>query len=176
MQRSRPGFSVHIDETADRRLILARMNDCHRRFHFYNARLLHAFNKLCKNLYLQFYQILVRLLLINELIKPPDIITYMQAESKLTRLQGTKTKRHKTDENWFKNISSRPLKTKRNTTISLRTETFYYTEPYTDRRYCIECWGGSSLSNGITKIHQGQHKEQNSFFSSISLPYQLQFN
>ena len=64
---------------------------------------------------------------------------HVQAESKLTRLQRTKTKRHKTDENWFKNISIRPLKTKRNATISLRTETFYYTEPYTDRRYCIEC-------------------------------------
>ena len=111
-------------------------------------------------LYLQFYQILVRLLLINELTKPLDSITYRQ---NLNSPDKTKTKRHK---NWFKNTSSRPLKMKRNTPISLRTETFYYTETYTDRKYCSK----------ITRIHQGQRKEQNRFYSTISFPYQLQFN
>ena len=163
MQRSRPGFSVHIDETADTRLILARMNDCHGRFHFYNARLLHPLNKLCKNLYLQVSQILVRLLLINELTKPPDSITYRQNPNSPNK---TKTKRHKRDKNWFKNTSSSPLK--RN-----ETHLFHHGPKrfITPKRIPTE-----DIVSKITRIHQGQHKEQNSFYLPTAIfPYQLQY-
>ena len=109
MQRSRPGVSVHIDKTADTRLILARINDWHRRFHFYNESLFHSFNKLQE-----------RILAVSSYTsktvayKRADKTArqhHVQAESKLTRFQRAKTKRHKTDENWFKRNYQNPPRT-----------------------------------------------------------------
>ena len=59
-----------------------------------------------RNLYLHLYSTLLRLLLTNETTEHNRAI----AQSKLTRLQhAAHKKRHKTDKNWVRNISSRPL-------------------------------------------------------------------
>ena len=59
------------------------------------------------------------------------------AQSKLTRLQhAARKKRHKTDKNWVRNISSRPLHETH--VLSYGLKHICYTKTHTDPGYCME--------------------------------------
>ena len=100
--------AIQIVKATCRRLIRARINDCHRRLSYYNNKLQHRLDKL-------------KQLLPTSLLSTIQTIADKRADKttekhraktklKLTRLQDTKNaKRRKPDENWVRNISSRPL-------------------------------------------------------------------
>ena len=89
-------------------LIRARINDCHRRTNYANDKLLLCLSKLKE---------LIPTSLLDTLTTIADKRANKTTEqhhaivqSKLTRLQhAAHKKRHKTDKNWVRNISSRPL-------------------------------------------------------------------
>ena len=98
--------AIQIVKSTCRRLIRARINDCHRRLK-HNNKLQQRLDQL-KRL------ILTNLLdtVINITDRCTDKTTQQcrtNTERKLTRLRQTKDKRRKTDDNWVRNISSRPL-------------------------------------------------------------------
>ena len=100
--------AIQIVKATCRRLIRARIDDCHRRLNFYNNKLQQRLDKLKR---------LIRTNLLDTVLAIPDKRAdkteeqhHNQSQQKLTRLQRTKDKkRHKTDDNWVRNISSRPL-------------------------------------------------------------------
>ena len=89
-------------------MIRARINDCHRRINYANDKLLLCLSKLKE---------LIPTSLLDTLTTIADKRANKTTEqhhaivqSKLTRLQhAAHKKRHKTDKNWVRNISSRPL-------------------------------------------------------------------
>ena len=100
--------AIQIVKSTCRRLVKARINDCHRRLNYCNNKLQQQLDKL-------------KQLLPTNLLDTVTTIADRRAEKttervrteqerKLTRLQRNKDKkRPKTDENWVRNISSRPL-------------------------------------------------------------------
>ena len=91
-----------------RRLIRARINDCHRRLNYYNDKIQQRLDK---------HKQLLPTTLLGTIQTTADKRADKTAEQhraktkqKLTRLQDTKNdKRRKPDANWVRNISSRPL-------------------------------------------------------------------
>ena len=100
--------AICIVKATCRRLIRARINDCHRRINYANDKLLLCLSKLKE---------LIPTSLLDTLTTIADKRANKTTEqhhaivqSKLTRLQhAAHKKRHKTDKNWVRNISSRPL-------------------------------------------------------------------
>ena len=100
--------AIQIVKATCRRLIRARINDCHRRLNYYNDKIQQRLDKL--------KQLLATTLLctIQTIADKRANKTAEQhrakTKQKLTRLQDTKNdKRRKPDANWVRNISSRPL-------------------------------------------------------------------
>ena len=100
--------AICIVKATCRRLIRARINDCHRRINYANDKLLLCLSKLKE---------LIPTSLLNTLTTIADKRANKTTEqhhaivqSKLTRLQHAAHKKcHKIDKNWVRNISSRPL-------------------------------------------------------------------
>ena len=100
--------AIQIVKATCRRLIRARINDCHRRLNYYNDKIQERLDKL-------------KQLLPTTLLSTIQTIAEKRADKtaeqhraktkqKLKRLQDTKNaKRRKPDANWVRNISSRPL-------------------------------------------------------------------
>ena len=97
--------AVQIVKATCRRLIRARINDCHRRLNYYNNKIQQRLDKL--------KQLLPTTLLSTIADKRADKTTEQhrgETKLKLTRLQDTKNaKRRKPDANWVRNISSLSL-------------------------------------------------------------------
>ena len=100
---------VDIDDwSTGRRLVRARINDCHRRLNYYKDKLQQRLDKLRR---------FIPTDLLDTILTIADRRANKTAEQhctktqlKLTRLQRTKDKkRQKPDDNWVRNISSRPL-------------------------------------------------------------------
>ena len=100
--------AICIVKATCRRLIRARINDCHRRINYANDKLLFCLSKLKE---------LIPTSLLDTLTTIADKRANKTTEqhhaivqSKLTRLQHAAHKKcHKTDKNWVRNISSCPL-------------------------------------------------------------------
>ena len=96
--------AIQIVKSTCRRLVKARINDCHRRLGFCNNKLQQQLDKLKQLLPTN---LLDTVMTIAD--KTTDCVRTEQ-ERKLTRLQRNKDKRRpKTDDNWVRNISYRPL-------------------------------------------------------------------
>ena len=95
--------AIQIVRSTCRRLIRARINDCHRRLKHYNNKLQQRLDQ---------FKRLIPTNLLDAVINIADKTTQQcrtHTERKLTRLRQTKHKRRKTDDNWVRNISYRPL-------------------------------------------------------------------
>ena len=100
--------AIQIVKTTCRRLIRARINDCHRRLNFYNNKLQQRLDKLKQLIPTNLLDTV--LAIADKRADKTEEQHRNQSQQKLTRLQRTKDKkRHKTDDNWVRNISSRPL-------------------------------------------------------------------
>ena len=100
--------AIQIVKATCRRLIRARINDCHRRLNHYNNRLQQRLDKLKQLIPTNLLDVIRDIA--DQRAKKTTEQYRIKTELKLTRLQRTKNKkRHKTDENWVRNISSRPL-------------------------------------------------------------------
>ena len=100
--------AIQIVKATCRRLIRARINDYHRRLNHYNNRLQQRLDKLKQLIPTNLLDVIRDTA--DQRAKKTTEQYRIKTELKLTRLQRTKNKkRHKTDENWVRNISSRPL-------------------------------------------------------------------
>ena len=100
--------AIQIVKATCRRLIRARINDCHRRLNHYNNKLQQRLDKLKQLIPTNLLDVIRDIA--DQRAKKTTEQYRIKTELKLTRLQRTKNKkRHKTDENWVRNISSRPL-------------------------------------------------------------------
>ena len=99
---------IQIVKATCRRLIQARINVCHRRLNHFNIRLQQRLDKLKQLIPTNLLDV-IRDIADQQAMKTTEQYR-IKTELKLTRLQRIKDKkRHKTDENWVRNISSRPL-------------------------------------------------------------------
>ena len=100
--------AIQIVKATCRRLIRAQINDCHRRLNFYNNKLQQRLDKLKQLIPTNLLDTV--LAIADKRADKTEEQHRNQSQQKLTRLQRTKDKkRHKTDDNWVRNISSRPL-------------------------------------------------------------------
>ena len=100
--------AIQIVKSTCRHLVKARINDCHRRPNYYNNKLQQQRDKLKQLLPTDLLDT-VTTIADRRADKTTDRVRSEQ-ERKLTRLQRNKDKnRLKTDDNWVRNISSRPL-------------------------------------------------------------------
>ena len=100
--------AIQIVTSTCRRLVQARINDCHRRLNYCNNKLQQQLDKLKQLLPTNLLDT-VMTIAGRRADKTTDRVRTEQ-ERKLTRLQRNKDKKGpKTDENWVRNISSRPL-------------------------------------------------------------------
>ena len=100
--------AIQIVKSTCRRLVKARINDCHRRLNYCNNKLQQQLDKLKQLLPTNLFDT-VMTIADRRADKTTDRVRTEQ-ERKLTRLQRNKDKRRpKTDDNWVRNISSRPL-------------------------------------------------------------------
>ena len=100
--------AIQIVKATCRRLIRARINDCHRRLNFYNNKLQQRLDKLKQLIPTNLLDTV--LAIADKRANKTEEQHRNQTQQKLTRLQRTKDKkRHKTDDNWVRNISSCPL-------------------------------------------------------------------
>ena len=100
--------AIQIVKSTCRRLVKARINDCHRRLNYCNNKLQQQLDKLKQLLPTNLLDT-VMTIAHRRADKTTDRVRTEQ-ERKLTRLQRNKDKkRPKTDDNWVRNISSRPL-------------------------------------------------------------------
>ena len=99
--------AIQIIKSTCRRLVRARINDCHRRLKHYNNKLQQRLDELKRLIPTNLLDAVT-----NIADRRADKTTQQcrtNTERKLTRLRQTKHKRRKTDDNWVRNISSRPL-------------------------------------------------------------------
>ena len=99
--------AIQIVKSTCRRLIRTRINDCHGRLKHYNNKLQQRLDQLKRLIPTNLLDAVI-----NIADRRADKTTQQcrtNTERKLTRLQQTKDKRRKTDDNWVRNISSRPL-------------------------------------------------------------------
>ena len=99
--------AIQIVKSTCRRLVRARINDCHRRLKHYNNKLQQRLDELKRLIPTNLLDAVT-----NIADRRADKTTQQcrtNTERKLTRLRQTKHKRRKTDDNWVRNISSRPL-------------------------------------------------------------------
>ena len=100
--------AIQIVKSTYRRLVKARINDCHRRLNYCNNKLQQQLNKLKQLLPTDLLDT-VTTIADRRANKTTDRVC-SEKERKLTRLQRSKDKnRPKTDDNLVSNISSRPL-------------------------------------------------------------------
>ena len=99
--------AIQIVKSTCRRLVRARINDCHRRLKHYNNKLQQRLDELKRLIPTNLLDAVT-----NIADRRADKTTQQcrtNTERKLIRLRQTKHKRRKTDDNWVRNISSRPL-------------------------------------------------------------------
>ena len=99
--------AIQIVKSTCRRLVRARINDCHRRLKHYKNKLQQRLDQLKRLIPTNLLDAVI-----NIADRRADKTTQQcrtNTERKPTRLQQTKDKRRKTDDNWVRNISSRPL-------------------------------------------------------------------
>ena len=100
--------AIQIVKSTCRRLVKARINDCHRRLNYCNNKLQQQLDKLKQLLPTDLLDT-VTTIADRRAEKTTDRVRSEQ-ERKLARLQHNKDKnRPKTNDNWVRNISSRPL-------------------------------------------------------------------
>ena len=100
--------SVCIVKATCRRLIGASINDCHRRINYANDKLLLCLSKLRELIPTPLLDTLTTIA--NKRANKTTEQHHAIVQSKLTVLQhAAHKKHHKTDKNWVRNISSRPL-------------------------------------------------------------------
>ena len=99
---------ICIVKATCRRLIRARINDCHRRINYANDKLLLCLSKLKELIPTSLLDTLTTIA--DKRANKTTDQHHAIVQSKLIRLQhAAHKKRHKTDKNWVRNISSRPL-------------------------------------------------------------------
>ena len=100
--------AIQIVKATCRRLIKARINDCHRRLNYYNRKLQQRHDQLKQLIPTDLLDTIRSIA--NKRADKTTQQCRTKTELKLTRLQRAKDKkRRKADKNWVKNISSRPL-------------------------------------------------------------------
>ena len=100
--------AIQIVKATCRRLIKARINDCHRRLNYYNRKLRQRHDQLKQLIPTDLFDTIRSIA--NKRADKTTQQCRTKTELKLTRLQrGKDKKRRKADKNWVKNISSRPL-------------------------------------------------------------------
>ena len=100
--------ALQIVKSTCRRLMKARITDCHRRLNYCNNKLQQQLDKLKQLLPTNLFDTVITIA-DRRADQTTDRVRTEQ-ERKLTRLQRNKDKRRpKTDDNWVRNISSRPL-------------------------------------------------------------------
>ena len=100
--------AIQIVKSTSRRLVKAWINDCHRRLNYCNNKLQQQLDKLKQLLPTNLFDT-VMTIADRRADKTTDRV-HTEQERKLTKLQRNKDKRRpKTDDNWVRNISSRPL-------------------------------------------------------------------
>ena len=122
-----------------RRLIRARINDCHRRLNYYNDKIQQRLDK---------HKQLLQTTLLGTIQTTADKRADKTAEQhraktkqKLTRLQDTKNdKRRKPDANWVRNISSRPLDETETQVILTSFDLFVSFSGITFWSFCCTSW------------------------------------
>ena len=131
--------AIQIVKATCRRLIRARINDCHRRLNYYNDKIQQRLDKL-------------KQLLPTTLLSTIQTIADKRADKtaeqhraktkqKLTRLQDTKNaKRRKPDANWVRNISSRPLDETETQVILTSFDLFVSLSGITFWSFCCTSW------------------------------------
>ena len=160
--------AICIVKATCRRVIRACINDWHRRINYANDKLL---------LYLSKLKELIPIPLLDTLTTIADKRANKTTEqhhaivqSKLTQLQhAAHKKQHKTDKNWVRNISSRPLDENETQVLShgLRHSVTPKHIPTDDIVSSVE-----SVLARQRKLPES-NKEQNSFHSTISLTHSL---
>ena len=126
----------------------------YRRLNYSNDK--HVLVKL-RNLYLNLFLTLLRLVLTNELTRlqnNPNSIVQSKLDLKMPQTRNA-TKSTKTGS-FLPRLSVMPK------------------HICTNGRYCIECWVCSGPSKRATRINQGWQQEKNSFHSTIGLTHWLQ--
>ena len=100
--------AIQIVKATCRRLVRARINDCHRRRNYYKDKLQQRLDKLRQFIPTDLLDTI--LTIADRRAKKTAEQHRTKTQLKLTRLQRTKDKRRqKPDDNWVRNISSRPL-------------------------------------------------------------------
>ena len=100
--------AIQIVKATCRRLVRARINDCHRRLNYYKDKLQQRLDKLRQFIPTDLLDTI--LTIADRRAKKTAEQHRTKTQLKLTRLQRTKDKkRQKPDDNWVRNISSRPL-------------------------------------------------------------------
>ena len=100
--------AIQIVKATCRRLVRARINDCHRRLNYYKDKLQQRLDKLRQFIPTDLLDTI--LTIADRRAKKTAEQHRTKTQLKLTRLQRTKDKRRqKPDDNWVRNISSRPL-------------------------------------------------------------------
>ena len=100
--------AIQIVKATCRRLVRARINDCHRRLNYYKDKLQQRLDKLRQFIPTDLLDTI--LTIVDRRAKKTAEQHRTKTQLKLTRLQRTKDKkRQKPDDNWVRNISSRPL-------------------------------------------------------------------
>ena len=100
--------AIQIVKSTCRRLVKTQINDCHRRLNYCNNKLQQQLDKLKQLLPTNLFDT-VMTIADRRADKTTDRV-HTEQERKLTKLQRNKDKRRpKTDDNWVRNISSRPL-------------------------------------------------------------------
>ena len=131
--------AIQIVKATCRRLIRARINDCHRRLNYYNDKIQQRLDKLKR---------LLPTTSLSTIQTIADKRTDKTAEQhraktkqKLTRLQDTKNaKRRKPDANWVRNISSRPLDETETQVILTSFDLFVSLSGITFWSFCCTSW------------------------------------
>ena len=100
--------AIQIVKATCRRLVRARINDCHRRLNYYKDKLQQRLDKLRQFIPTDLLDTI--LTIADRRAKKTAEQHRTKTQLKLTRLQRTKGKKQqKPDDNWVRNISSRPL-------------------------------------------------------------------
>ena len=100
--------AIQIVKATCRRLVRARINDCHRRLNYYKDKLQQRLDKLRQFIPTDLLDTI--LTIADRRAKKTAEQHRTKTQLKLTRLQRTKDKRRqKPDDNWVRNISSHPL-------------------------------------------------------------------
>ena len=136
-----------------RSLIQAHINDCHRRLNYSYDKLLLCLSKLKELIPTSL------LITVTTIADKQDNKTREQhatVQSKLTRLQrATHKKRHKTNKNWVRNISSHPLDENETLVLSYRLTNSVMPKHVPTDDIVLSVESVLACQKGATRIDQG---------------------